>query len=391
MKTRIFSALVVSCVTFLLTMPTLTFAQGLQQKVVITEGNGKSEKDAIKDALVAAVSQVRGLAISSKEMISIRDQINNENATSSSDYKSKINTYTKGIVSQYEVLEVGQSKIPGYVSVKVRSTIPVYAAGPQINRLRLAVVPLTISQRISDKSSASQYAGNWMSSLEEGLVQSRRFAMLDRSFNDAINKEISQYTSGQFSNSELARLGQRAGTDYLITGELRTYAIQDKSVVNPLTGQKIPRSATQSEISLRIIDVATSQVKFAKTYGDSKNAVADIINAIYPIAIVSISDSGVVIGTGGDDIKIGNKYRVIALGKELRDPYTNETLGREETPIGEIEITDVQSRISQGKFLTGKNEMLEKFNSGLIVRPIQKPTNQQSQSQKPKKKSSDEW
>ena len=324
-------------------------------------------------------------------MISIRDQINNENATSSSDYKNKIDTYTKGIVSQYEVLEVGQSKIPGYVSVKVRSIIPVYAAGPQINRLRLAVVPLTISQRISDKSSASQYAGNWMSSLEESLVQSRKFAMLDRSFNDAINKEISQYTSGQFSNSELARLGQRAGTDYLITGELRTYAIQDKSVVNPLTGQKMPRSATQSEVSLRIIDVATSQVKFAKTYGDSKNAVSDIINAIYPIAIVSISDSGVVLGAGGDDIKIGNKYRVIALGKELKDPYTNESLGREEMSVGEIEITDVQSRISQAKYLMGKNEIIEKFNGGLIVRPLQKPISQQPQTQKPKKKSSDEW
>jgi len=389
MKTRFFS-LLIAC--FFLTLSIPSFAQGLQQKVVITEGNGKSEKDAIKDALVAAVSQIRGLSISSKEMISIRDQISNETSTSTTDYKNKINSYTKGVVSQYEVLEVSQSKIPGFLSVKVKSTIPVYAAGPQINRLRLAVVPLIISQRISDKNSASQYAGNWMSSLEEGLVQSRRFAMLDRSFNDAINKEISQYTSGQFSNSELARLGQRAGTDYLITGELRTYSLQDQSVINPLTGQKIPRSSTLSEISLRIIDVATSQVKFAKTYGESKTAVADIINAIYPLAIVSVSDISVTLGAGGDDIKIGNKFRVIALGKELKDPYTNESLGREEMTVGEIEITDVQSRTSQAKYLTGKNEIIERFNGGLIVRPMQqKPISQQPQTQKPKKKSSDEW
>jgi len=389
MKTRFFSLLIAS---LFLTLSVPCFAQGLQQKVVITEGNGKSEKDAIKDALVAAVSQVRGLSISSKEMVSIRDQISNETSISTTDYKNKINSYTKGVVSQYEVLEVGQSKIPGFLSVKVKSTIPVYAAGPQINRLRLAVVPLIISQRISDKNSASQYAGNWMSTLEEGLVQTRRFAMLDRSFNDAINKEISQYTSGQFSNSELARLGQRAGTDYLITGELRTYSLQDQSVINPLTGQKIPRSSTLSEISLRIIDVATSQVKFAKTYGDSKTAVADIINAIYPIAIVSVSDISVTLGAGGDDIRIGNKYRVIALGKELKDPYTNESLGREEMSVGEIEITDVQSRISQAKYLTGKNEIIEKFSGGLIVRPLQqKSIGQQPQTQKPKKKSSDEW
>ena len=373
-----------------LTHPSIALSQGIQQKTVVTKGEGKTEKNAIKDALVAAVSQVRGLAISSKETVALRDQINNESSTSSTDYQSNVQTFTKGIVSQYEILEIGHSKLTGNISVQLRVTIPVYAAGPQINRLRLAVVPLRLSNNISDKTSANKFAYNWMSATEEGLVQSRRFAMLDRSFTDATNKELLQYTNGQFSNSELARLGQKAGTDYLVTGELRTYSINDQSVLNPLTGQKIPRSSTASEISLRIIDVATSQVKFAKSYGDSKTAVMDVINAIYPMAIVSVSDVGVVIGAGGDQIKIGDKFRVISLGQELKDPYTNESLGRQETAIGEIEITTVESKMSQAKIISGNNLITQKFSSGLIVRSIPKPAAAPAVT-KPKKKNDNEW
>ena len=375
---------------FTLTLVGPSFSQGIQQKTVVAKGEGRTEKDAIKDALVAAVSQVRGLAISSRESTALRDQIHNESSTSSSDYQSNVQTFTNGIVSQYQILEVGQSKLTRNVTVTLNVTVPVYAAGPQINRLRLAVVPLTLSKSISNKAASEQFAQNWMSALEEGLVQSRRFAMLDRSFTEATNNELSQYTNGQFSNSELARLGQKAGTDYLVTGELRTYAINDKSFVNPLTGERVPRSSTSTEISLRIIDVATSQVKFAKSYGESKAAVIDVINAIYPMAIVSVSDSAVVIGAGGDQIKVGDKFRVISLGQELKDPYTNESLGRQETAVGEIEITDVESKMSQAKIISGNDLINQKFPSGLIVRSMPKPVVSNAPP-RPKKKDDSEW
>ena len=368
----------------------VTHAQGVQQKTVITTGEGKTDKDAIKDALVAAVSQVRGIAISSRDSVAIRSQIHNESSSSSRDFQQNVQTYTNGVVSQYEVLETGHSTLTGNITVKIKATIPFYAAGPQINRLRLAVVPLMLSDSIKDRASASQFAHNWMSATEEGLVQSRRFAMLDRSFTEATNNELSQYTNGQFSNSELARLGQKAGTDYLVTGELRTYAINDKSFVNPLTGDRVPRSSTSTEVSLRIIDVATSQVKFAKSYGDSKAAVIDVINAIYPMAIVSVSDGTVVIGAGGDQIKVGDKFRVISLGQELKDPYTNESLGRQEMAIGEIEITDVESKMSQAKINSGNDLINQKFPSGLIVRSMPKPIASNA-APRPKKKDNSEW
>jgi hypothetical protein len=344
-------------------------AQGLSQQVVTTSGEGNTEKDAINDALVMAVAQVRGLSISSKEAIALKDIIHNQKLTSNAEYKNEIKTLTRGIVSSYEVLETGKSNLTSKIRVTIKSIIPVYAAGPQLSRLRLAVIPLKISSQISDKASSEGYAQNWMSSLEEGLVQSRRFAMLDRSFTDATNKELSQYAEGQFPTIELARLGQRAGTDYIVTGELRHYSVIDKSIINPLSGQKIAKSALNAEISLRLIDVATGQVKFAKSFTNSEIAVLDIINAIYPLGIVSVSDSEVIIGSGGEQIKVGDKFRVISLGLELKDPYSGENLGRLESQIGEVQILEVQSKTSRAKILSGADLINQKFSSGLILRP----------------------
>lgn len=371
--------------------PQIAFSQGLKQQTITTTGSGRTEKDAIKDALVLAVSQVRGLSISSKEMVSIKDKIQNENVSSNTDYQNKINTYTQGIVSQFEVLESEKSKLMGGYKVKIRAVIPTYNAGTQINRLRLAVVPIRISGNINDRSSAEKYAQTWAFNLEEGLVQSRRFAMLDRSFTDITNKEIQQYANGNFSITELARLGQQAGTDYLVTGELRKYLTVDKSVTNPLTGSKIARSSTNIELSLRLIDVATGQIKFAKTYGDSKLALQDIINAIYPLAIVSVSNNEVVIGHGGDDLKPGQRYRVMALGQDLKDPYTGESLGRQEIVVGEIEISDVQSKTSQGFIINGNQQINERFTTGLILRPLIKGAITQKPAGKKPKQSDDEW
>jgi hypothetical protein len=108
------------------------------------------------------------------------------------------------------------------------------------------------------------------------------------------------------------------------------------------------------------------------------------------MAIVSVSDGGVIIGAGGDQIKIGDKFRVISLGQELKDPYTNESLGRQETAVGEIEITDVESKMSQAKIITGNNLINQKFPSGLIVRQMPK-SSIGTAAPKPKKKTDSEW
>jgi len=365
----------------------------LTQKSVITNGLGKDEKNAILDGLVQAVAQIRGLAIKSSEILSARDQMSSvTNSTKSSeDIQTNIKTYTNGIVSSFDVLEKKETN--GIFKVRVKAVIPFYEVGNQINRLRLALAPFRMAQKITNKAAAQEFSLAWNNNLEEDLVQSRRFAMVDRTYSNETNQELAQYTDQSFNISELARLGQKIGTDYLVVGEVKKYNVTDKSVSNPLDDTKISRSSINTEISLRVIDVATSQIKFAKSYTSSKNAVSDIINAIYPIFILSVQDNFVTIGSGGNSLKLGERFRVMGLGDELKDPYTGESLGKQESYIGEIEITDVQFKTSQAKVLKGQDKIAQRLSGGLIIRPLvnnQQPSNPKT-SKKTEASSDKDW
>jgi len=351
--------------------PYLSFAQGIQQKTLTTTGLGSTEKEAIQDALVGAVSQVRGQAIKSNEMMTFQNEIFNNSEKTSSSLKTNIKTLTKGIVSSFDILD-SQKDNNGLYKVKIQAVIPFYDAGEQIHRLRLAVIPIKVSNKVNNKQAADKYGEDWINRLEEGLVQSRRFAMLDRKYIDDTNQEINQYLNNDFKIEELARLGQRVGTDYLVISEVRKYNVADKSVVDPLDGTKISRSSTNTEVSIRLVDVATSQIKYAKSYVDSRGAILGIINAIYPIAILAVNTNTVTLGSGGDEIKVGQRYTVMGLGKNLIDPYTNESLGKEEIPLGEIEITDVQAKTTLAKITKGAPDINKQFPQGLIIRPLNK-------------------
>ena len=84
-----------------------------------------------------------------------------------------------------------------------------------------------------------------------------------------------------------------------------------------------------------------------------------ILEAIYPFVVEKIEGDQIVIGTGGDVIKVGEKYRLIQYGKKIVDSYTKESLGRKENIIGMIEITEVTPKLSYGKIVDTKIDNLE--------------------------------
>ena len=344
-------------------------AQSLGNSTVTTVGHGPSEKDAVHDALAQAVAQVRGLSISSHEYVSIQDTIKDDQSSNLTQYKSSVNTHTKGLVSSFSI---NQSERLGNGSYKVSVTavVPFYKAGAQLKRLRMAVLPLKIGPATGGSAAATNAGHEWSARLEDSLVQTRRFAMLDRSYMEQSRNELAQYLSGEFNPAEAARIGQRAGTDYIVTGEVVKYQVIDKSVQNPLNGDRIPRSQLNALVSLRLIDVATGQVKFAKTYALGESAAVDIVNAIYPLMVVALSEEGVTVGQGGDSIRVGQQYQVLALGRELRDPYTGESLGQQEMPVGKVQIVSTQFKTSEARILSGAEKIRSSYGNGLVLRPL---------------------
>ena len=166
-------------------------------------------------------------------------------------------------------------------------------------------------------------------------------------------------------------------------------------------------------ISYRIIDVPTGQIKFAETFnysipnGDIKSIqdpvaaslkavslTADkiglkILEAIYPFVVEGIEGEKIVIGTGGDVINVGQQFRLIQYGDKVRDSYTKESLGRKETVIGMVEITEVTPKMSYGKIVNSNiQDLAAAFKpKTFIVRSVPQSArmNKQRQSQQQKR------
>ena len=339
-----------------------SWAGGIQEKTVSSIGYGATENEAFQDALIEALGQIKGKQIDAEKLSETKRLIkdNKEDLTKSSN--KKISEATSGVISSYKILKMKKTD-DGLFKVKIKATIAVYEKSKQLDRRRLAVLPFRINNDIYNEESIS-FIISWQKDLEEGLTQTRRFAMIDKSYEYESNKELSSYQNKQYDINEVARLGNKAGVDYMVIGTLENLANKNVTV----GGKDV--KLREVSIALRIIDIATGQIKFAKTVVQPKKTVRDILFAIYPIAIVAANKNNVTLNSGGDFLKKGSMYKVVKLGKELIDPYTKEKLGREEIDIGEIKLTEINAKTSKAKIIKGNEDIAKGFSDGLIIRPL---------------------
>ena len=339
-----------------------SWAGGIQGKTVSSIGYGATENEAVQDALIEALGQIKGKQIHAEKLSETKRLIkdNKEDLTKSSN--KKISEATSGIISSYKILKMKKTD-DGLFKTKIKVTIAVYEKSKQLDRRRLAVLPFRINNNIYNEDSIS-FIISWQKDLEEGLTQTRRFAMIDKSHENESNKEVSSYQNKQYNINEVARLGNKAGIDYMVIGTLENLANKNASV----GGKDV--KLREVSIALRIIDIASGQIKFAKTVVQPKKTVRDILFAIYPIAVVAVNKNNVTLNSGGDFLKKGSMYKVVKLGKELIDPYTKEKLGREEIDIGEIKLTEINAKTSKAKIIKGNEDIAKGFSDGLIIRPL---------------------
>jgi len=79
------------------------------------------------------------------------------------------------------------------------------------------------------------------------------------------------------------------------------------------------------------------------------NRVTDVI---FPPKVLSRRDKQITINWGdGTDIAVGQIWNVFAVGEELIDPDTKESLGREEVLVGKAKITSVLPKTSTAEIL----------------------------------------
>ena len=359
----------------------------VQYRTVEAKGMGGSLQRAVERALVSGISQVNGAVISSrvKSALSQSSKVNNGRKVTQSakSFRETIAKRTKGIVKSYEILDEQQDKKSGIFRVVVSVTVPFFKMSSQLNRLKMAVVPMRIRKGLRKTRLVMDFEDIFRRGLENYLTQSRRFAILDRSFIAEQDKEGDFIRGGGMRQEELARLGNRVGTDYIVTGVVeRAYSYVKKTKMRT-TGQVIKTPKVGARVTYRILDVASTQVKLAGTEKLHREAgslgnIADkiakimgqkIVNAIFPISVLDVDGEILTLGQGGDTVKNGAVYTLVRLGKRLVDPHTGESLGRREAKVGSVKIIDTQSKMSTGqilKLMVGRASLLR---DDFIIRP----------------------
>ena len=400
------------------------YGSSLEYVKIETESTGTSVKQAIDSALVQAIERVNGKSMESSSFLKtleISEQKNNDsNYFSSQEYQDEIQSKSKGQIKSYDILSKNKMTDSSLWVVKVSATIARYKVSKSAKRKRIAVLPF---QARGDccKTMGSQanpiFAAQELSrGLSNSLVQSRKFTVLDRDYIQERSSEKNML-SGDVPSEELAKLGQELFSDYILVGTITT--AQTKEVMRSMRTNDMTFQEIQGvlQVSYRIIDVPTSQVKFSsnatvnisnsdlKKIGitnqnspteimystlnlGSKKIGENILNAIFPILVESIKGNVVILGQGGESITRGQQMQLILRGDKILDSYTKESLGRSEEVIGMIKITSVTPKQAYGNIIDSTKDNLEELFKPkmLLVRPLTDELNKEQQKIKIKKK-----
>ena len=350
----------------------------LETVSVKAKGYGDGPEAALNSALTQAIGQVNGKSIDSNTLLTTTEKSSTKNDDSdylsSRDFKESIKSKTKGVVESYSIISNAKDDSTGLWVAEISAEIARFKISKSANRKRIAVIDL-IGRQGCCKTAEGQLnpdvaAYEVSSAISNFLVQSRKFTVLDRSFQGFAEAERNTLTSENMPVRELAKLGQELFADMILVGNLNSIRLRKAERKMKTSDRVLEYLAGNIATNIRIIDTATGQIKFSsslrmnpkdldlslgsdiftisKKIGDRVGFT--VLNAIYPIMVTRVSDKvNLDLNTGGDVVSVGQVFDLMQLGDKVKDAYTKESLGKSETKIGTVEIIQVSPKQSKGK------------------------------------------
>ena len=126
-----------------------------------------------------------------------------------------------------------------------------------------------------------------------------------------------------------------------------------QKLVNVATRQVLLANSLQDQLPATAPTTLGATVDSDKTLATIQNGivqqvVSSIMATSFPVSVVSRDGNAVILSQGANALKVGTRYQVIALGAELKDPQTGQSLGRTEAPCCEVVIDRVTPTLSYG-------------------------------------------
>ena len=132
---------------------------------VSVTGVGINSKDAIKDGLLQAISQVNGLQMSSQTTSAMASfeavKDGNESFASSSSFQEKIKQSTKGVIQSWKIISSGKSQSEKMYEAKLNVNVSKLQLSSELKRMRFVASSIKFSKNINDLSSAKKFASTF--------------------------------------------------------------------------------------------------------------------------------------------------------------------------------------------------------------------------------------
>lgn len=329
-------------------MACVASAQQVMIVSVMANGYGRTEAQALSDAVINGVAQVNGETVAASMRVTTSSTASTSGGESSSrTIEEDVLRRTRGVVKAWKPVTVNATGA-GDFSATAHVSVAVLKRSEQLKRMKLAIVP----SRRGDPALSATLA-------EEVLINlttSRKFAIMDRKNNDAIANQLNRIRTGKGAIEDQVRLTGEVAPDFLVV----------------VTLDPVGRNSAKPSVVgvLEVIDYSSRQVKFSEKksfpfkVGDDtsnrrrismlgKGLSRAVIQTVYPPIVVGSDEGFITIGQGSDFFNKGDVLVVRKMGSPIRDPHTGEYLTNEQTEVGKAEITYVDERIARAKVSGG--------------------------------------
>ena len=347
-------------------------------------GAGKSLAAAINDAIRTAILQVNGSTVNLnteqyKFALDAATPYSEVNIRATG-FADVMRQQSRGAITGFKLDSAEGPDADGVYKVWIEAQVAKYTPPEaESKKIKLVVAPIRFDAKsftVGGRSvPATQVAQEIRSKVLETLAQSGRFAVLDREFDAEVQQELDMVEAGDTPNSQFGKLGQAFSADLIWIGRIRSLGYARHSRELRATDRELVSYSGGWAFSQKLVNVATRQVLLANSLQDqlpatapttlgvsvdsnktllsmqaaiAQQVVASIMSSSFPVSIVSRDGNSVILSQGANAVKAGGRYQVIALGAELRDPQTGQSLGRTEAPCCEVVIDRVTPTLSYG-------------------------------------------
>src|SRR6202142_2454199 len=268
--------------------------------------------------------------------------------------------------------------------------LPVLASA-QEGKATLAVSSIkpTPSLAASVRPDSKLEMGRILESLDGQLIDrvnaTRKFDVVGRSDLNDLLKEQDLGASGNVEAKTAAQAGKLTGAKYLLVATVDDYQDYLEKATFEGTGRSATKRVFRLSIVAKVYDSSTGkllesanfqtgndefkQIQEERNYSVKDGELSDemmvavardmaqkianrIADVIFPAKVLLKRDKEITLNRGeGGGVAVGDTFNVFALGEELIDPDTKESLGRDEVKVGRVKITQVNPKTSTAEIL----------------------------------------